>query len=140
MFAILVYVLTALAAVDVVLTRLRLRGSGDNAGRLQVAAQLLTVHTGVGAFAWVLWVVFLIAPEDNFFGSPGVGIIALGLWWVTAIAGLLILVRWLPARGKHADTAATDSWSQGPGLSMLAHIGLLVGTIIFTIAYLTAVV
>jgi hypothetical protein len=30
-----------------------------------------------------------------------------------------------------------DSWSEGPGLSVLAHVGMLVGVILFTFAYLT---
>ena len=47
----------------------------------------------------------------------------------TAVAGLLILVRWLPSRGKHAAEAREDTWSEGPGLSILAHVGMLVGVL-----------
>ena len=56
------------------------------------------------------------------------------------MAGLLILVRWLPTRGKHASDGSEDSWSDGPGLSILAHVGMLVGVCVFTWAYLTSVV
>ena len=83
---------------------------------------------------------FLAFPEDSFLGGSVVGIVALGFFWVTAIAGLLILMRWLPTRGKHAGEKATDSWSKGPGLSVLAHVGMLVGVIVFTFAYLTSAV
>ena len=69
-----------------------------------------------------------------------VGILALAFWWITAICGLLILVRWLPARGRHAPRAPSDTWSDGPGLSVLAHVGMLVGVLVFTYAYLTAAV
>jgi len=137
---VLVYVLTALAAVVVVLTRLRLGGDGGTAGRLQISHRVLFLHTVFGALALAVWVLFLASPDDSLPGGAAAGIVAIGLWWVTTILGLLVLARWLPARGKHAQPAATDSWSKGPGLSMLAHIGLLVGVLVFTYAYLTAAV
>lgn len=137
---VLVYVLTPLAAVVVVLTRLRLSRDGSAAGRLQISHRLLLLHTGAGALALVLWVLFLAFPADSLLGGSAAGIVAIGLWWVTTVAGLLILARWLPARGKHAQPAATDSWSNGPWLSVLAHVGLLVGTLVFTYAYLTSTV
>ncbi len=124
---VLVYVLTPLAAVVVVLTRLRLSGGGSAAGRLQISHRLLSLHTIFGGLALIVWVLFLAFPTDSLLGGAGAGIVAIGLWWVTTILGLLVLARWLPARGKHAEPAATDSWSKGPWLSMLAHIGLLVG-------------
>jgi hypothetical protein len=137
---VIVYILTALAAVVIVLTRLRL-GRGDRgAGRLQMGGGLVNLHTGAGVLALVLWVVFLVADEDSAAGSDAVGIAALACWWVVVVAGLLILVRWLPSRGKHASEGKEDSWSDGPGLSVLAHVGMLVGVIVFTWAYLTAVV
>lgn len=137
---VLVYILTPLAAVVVVLTRLRLSGDGSAAGRLQISPQLLLAHTAVGTLALLSWVLFLLFAPDSLLGGAGAGIVAIGLWWITTIVGLLILARWLPARGKHAQPAATDSWSEGPWLSVLAHVGLLVGVLIFTLAYLTAAV
>lgn len=137
---VLVYVLTPLAAVVVVLTRLRLSGDGSAAGRLQISHRLLWLHTVAGALALVLWVLFLAFPSDSLLGGSAAGIVAIGLWWVTTVVGLLVLARWMPARGKHAQPAATDSWSKGPWLSVLAHVGLLVGTLVFTYAYLTSAV
>ena len=131
---VIVYVLTALAAVVVVLTRLRLGRGQGGAGRLQMGRSLVNVHTGAGAVALVLWVVFLVGGNDT------VGIVALAFWWVVVVAGLLILVRWLPTRGKHASDGKKDSWSEGPGLSILAHVGMLVGVIVFSWAYLTSAV
>ena len=137
---VIVYVLTALAAVVVVLTRLRLgRGSGG-AGRLNMGRGLVNVHTVAGTLALVTWIAFLVAPEDDFVGSSTFGIVSLAFWWVTVIAGLLILVRWRRPRGRHASQGAADSWSDGPGLSILAHVGMLVGVCVFTWAYLTSVV
>jgi len=131
---VVVYILTALAAVVVVLTRLRLRGEGG-AGRLEVGPALLNAHTVAGTLALLCWVVYLFADGETALGGSVTGIVALALWWVTTFAGLLILVRWLPSRGKHADQAREDTWSEGPGLSLLAHVGMLAGVIVFTYAY-----
>jgi hypothetical protein len=133
---VVIYVLTALSAVVVVLTRLRMRG-GQGAGRFHVGNRLLDVHTVCGVLALVVWTVFLIAPEDSPVGTSTFGIIGLGLFWVVTLAGLLILVRWLPSHGKHASEGRQDTWSEGPGLSVLAHVGMLVGVVLFTFAYLT---
>ena len=134
---VIVYILTALAAVVVVLTRLRLGGEGG-AGSMDVGRGLLNVHTLFGVLALVLWVLFLVGDEDSVLGGPAMGIVALACWWITVVAGLLILVRWLPSHGRHAETARQDTWSEGPGLSILAHVGMLVGVVVFTIAYLKA--
>ena len=131
---VIVYVLTALAAVVVVLTRLRLGRGDGGAGRLQMGQGLVNVHTGAGVLALVLWVVFLVG------GNETIGIVALACWWVVVVAGLLILVRWLPSSGKHASEGQEDSWSEGPGLSVLAHVGMLVGVLVFSWAYLTSAV
>ena len=136
---VVVYVLTALGAVVVVLTRLRLRGEGG-AGRLRVGRRLLDLHTGAGVAALVVWTVFLLAPPDSPLGGDTVGIVGLACWWLLVVAGIGILVRWLPSRGKHASDGQEDSWSEGPGLSVLAHVGMLVGVGVFTWAYLTSAV
>ncbi len=125
-----VYVLTALAAVVVVLTRLRLTKDAA-AGRHQVGLGILNVHTFCGVLALVGWVVYLVG--ENYL----VGIVALAFWWLATIAGLLILLRWLPSRGKHSTGARDDTWSEGPGLSILAHVGLLVGVLVFTWFYVS---
>jgi hypothetical protein len=120
-------VLTVLAAVVVVLTRVRMaRDGGAAAGRLSIPKQVLNLHTGAGVPAVVIWVAFLVT------GNAVLGWLGLLLWWITVVAGLLILARWLPAQGRHSSGPATDTWSEGPGLSILAHAGLLVGVCIFT--------
>ena len=132
---VIVYVLTALAAVVVILTRLRLGREGGGAGRVSVGGGLLAVHTVTGVLALVVWVAYLYAEEGTALGGELAGIIALALWWIVALAGLLILVRWLPSKGRHSTAAVEDSWSEGPGLSILAHVGMLVGVLVFTWAY-----
>lgn len=135
-----VWLLTALGVVAVVLTRLRLVGEDSASGQYRVGARLLLVHTVAGSLALLVWVVFLLAPDDSALGGPVTGIVALGLWWTVTLAGLLILMRWMPARGRHAADVATDSWGSGPGLSVLAHVGMLAGVAFFTWAYLTSAV
>lgn len=141
MSPLVVYVLTAAAAVVVVLTRLRLRRDAGAAGRSVVARGAVNVHTTAGALALVVWVVFLVGGDSfSEAGASLVGIVALVLWWVTAIAGILLLMRWLPSRGRHASGSTRDSWSGGPGLSVLAHVGLLGAVLAFTYAYLVSAV
>lgn len=134
-----VYVLTGLAAVAILLTRLRLGGQ-RGAGRHSVGSGLVNLHTGAGVLALGAWVAFLVAPEDSQAGGEIVGIVALAFWWVVVVAGLLILVRWLPSHGRHASEGRADNWSDGPGLSILAHVGMLVGVGVFTWAYLQSYV
>ena len=121
------FVLTALAAVVVVLTRVRM-ASGDEeaAGRLDVPRSLVNVHSLFGVLALGVWGAFL------WDGERLLGYAGLACWWVTTVAGLLILLRWIPARGRHASGPAADSWSEGPGRSVLAHVGMLAGSIVWT--------
>lgn len=123
-------VLTALAAVVVVLTRVRLAGGEEAAGRLSIPTNVLNMHTYAGVPALLLWVAFLLT------GNRWLGAVALLAWWVTVLAGLLILARWMPAKGRHASGPAADTWGEGPGLSVLAHVGLFVGVTVFTILFL----
>jgi hypothetical protein len=135
---VIVYVLTALAALVIVLTRLRLGRDEGGAGRVHVPSGLLNLHTVSGVLALATWLVFLLAGGSFSEDTEGiVGIVALALWWVVVVAGLLILVRWLPSRGRHAADGREDTWSEGPGLSILAHVGMLVGVVIFTWFYAT---
>lgn len=136
---VVVWIGVALAALIIVLTRLRLKGDGG-AGRLRVSQALVTWHSVAGVISLVLWTTFLVGPDDSFAGGALMGILALAAWWATALCGLLILMRWLPARGRHVSRAVTDSWSDGPGLSILAHVGMLILVLFFTWAYLTAAV
>lgn len=122
------FVLTALAAVVVVLTRVRMTSRDEEAaGRLDIPHGLVNVHTIFGVLALALWGAYLLADIDTVYGYAG-----LVCWWITTVAGLLILARWIPARGRHASGPAADSWGEGPGLSVLGHVGLLVGSLVWT--------
>jgi uncharacterized membrane protein YvlD (DUF360 family) len=119
--------LTALAAVVVVLTRIRLSSSDHRpAGRFDFARGILTTHTTAGVIALGLWVPAL------YLASMPLALLAIGAWWIVTIAGLLLLARWLPSGGKHSIEAVEDEWTSGPWLSMLAHLGMLGGASYFT--------
>lgn len=136
----IIYILTALAGVVVVLTRVRLGGDKVGAGRLQISRALLNTHTVMGLAALMTWTAFLVTGLGDGGGNSLIGVAGLAFFWVTTVAGLMILVRWLPSRGRHSADAVLDDWSEGPGLSVLAHVGMLVGVSVFTWAYLTSVV
>lgn len=135
----IVSLLTALALAVVVLTRLRLGNGKTAAGRSRVSPTLLNVHTIAGLTAVMIWVFFLfdqLAKESNSL----VGVIGLAFFWITAVAGIMILVRWSPTSGKHSSGPVADGWGKGPGLSIVAHVGLVLVVCLFTWAYLTGAV
>lgn len=121
-----VWMLTALAAVVVLLTRMRLSSEQSQSGHAVVPLRIVNAHTLVGVVALVVWVVYLTDP------SGGVGVVALVLWWLEVAIGLLILARWVSRAGKHAADATGDSWAEGPALSVLGHVGMLLGIAFFT--------
>ncbi len=137
---VIVYILTALSGLVVVLTRVRLGGDEAVAGRLQISRGLLNTHTFSGLTALMTWVAFLVTGLGDQDGNSLIGVVALAFYWITAVAGLMILVRWIPSRGKHASGPVQDEGSEGPGLSLLAHIGMFVGVCIFSWAYLSGTV
>lgn len=121
------WMLTALAAVVVLLTRMRL-AVDEQAGNAQISRGALNAHTVVGVVVLVVWIYYLTSP------SVVVGYVAVGLWWLLALIGLLILARWLPASGRHAADSTDDNWAQGPSLSILGHVGMVMGVAVFTFA------
>jgi hypothetical protein len=125
-----VALLTFLSAAVVVLTRVRLSPAGA-AGQAQVGKATVNAHTTCGVLALALWVPFLATGHD----SSLVGVLGLFFYWLTAVVGLLILWRWKPSHGRHAAASTEDSWSEGPGLSILAHVGMLVGVLVLTWYY-----
>ncbi|MEZ5192427.1 MAG: hypothetical protein R2734_07875 [Nocardioides sp.] len=129
------YILSALAALVVVLTRVRLRREGG-AGRSRVSMVVVNAHTVFGVLAVLAWAGYLFAPDSLPVSRESLGIVALAFFWIVTLCGLLILLRWLPTRGRHASAAQDDTWSDGPGLSILAHVGMLAGVIVLTGAYM----
>lgn len=118
--------LTALAGVVVVLTRVRLRAERAE-GKATLSPWLGNLHTLAGLAAVGFWTAMLVTGEADY------GWIALPLWWVTALVGLLVLLQWLPGRGRHAAPNTEHSWGEGPGLPIFAHGGVLVSVVLFTV-------
>ena len=124
------WMLTALAGVVVLLTRMRLSAE-QQAGHAQIPMSIVNAHTVVGVAAIGVWVYYLNGPTDLLvLGS-------LSLWWLEALIGVLILARWLPGAGAHAADAVDDSWAQGPSLSILGHVGMVLGVAFFTFCVVT---
>jgi hypothetical protein len=120
------WTLTGLAAVVVLLTRIRLGGSDRASGVSSVPSRVLAMHTTVGVIALGAWIAALAT------GNRTIALGSLVAWWLLTIAGLLLLARWMPSGGRHSENKATDAWGEGAGLSMLAHLGMLVGVCYFT--------
>ena len=126
-------ILLVLAVVLVVLTRLRLAtGDDPGAGRLDIPPGLVNAHSVVGGLAILVWGSYLVFETSWFLGLLG-----LLLWWATTVIGLLILMRWLPAKGKHAADGASDAWTEGPWLSMVGHLGAFVGAVVWSAFFLS---
>src|SRR3546814_12901481 len=121
------------------LTRVRL-GGDRGAGRFRISPVLLNIHTGAGALAILVWTAFLVTGAGEGEGHSIVGVVGLACFWLTTVGGLMILFRWLPSTGKHSSEAIHDTWSTGPGRSVLAHVGVFIGGCVFTWAYLTSAV
>ncbi len=121
-----VWMLTGLAAVVVLLTRLRLSNEHQQSGHALVPRTIVNAHTAMGVVALAVWIYYLTSPDDL------VGVLSLVAWWLEVAIGLLILARWLSRPGKHAADATGDTWAQGPALSILGHVGMLLGISFFT--------
>lgn len=125
----LAWMLTGLAAVVVLITRTRLHATEAQSGVSDVPDGIVNAHTLAGVLAIGMWVWTLVGAPD------WAGWVALLAWWTVTAVGLTILARWLPSGGSHATGAKDDTLAQGPGLSILGHIGMLLGVIFFTWAF-----
>jgi hypothetical protein len=121
-----VWLLTGLAAVVVLLTRMRLSNEQAQSGHARVPKTIVNAHTLTGVVALGVWIYYLVSPDDL------VGIVALVVWWLEVAIGLLILGRWMSRPSKHAADSTGDTWGQGPALSILGHVGMLLGISFFT--------
>ncbi len=125
------WMLTALAAVVILLTRMRLSANARQTGHAQIPGSILNAHTVLGVTALVVWVYYLTSPSDN------LGLVTVALWWLEVLVGILILLRWLPGAGRHSAPSVDDSWATGPSLSILGHVGMLLGVAFMTYCVLS---
>lgn len=132
---VVISVLTGLAAVIMVWTRLRLGQSRGRSSRSNAVSGLLTIYVTCAALAVIGWILFLVFPEDSVAGDPLVGIVGLFFWWLGSLIGLRLVTR-RPARGKHAAAIETPAYNS----LVLAHLVLIGVVSYFTYAYTTSVV
>jgi hypothetical protein len=130
-----IWFLTALGAVVVLLTHVRLGGGNADvhrtSGVASFSAALVRIHTTVGVLTLIVWIIALVT------GARAIAVGALAGWWLLSLVGLSLLARWLPSASKHAKDAAADSWGSGAGLSLLGHIGMVIGVAFITFIVVT---
>jgi hypothetical protein len=135
---IIVYVLTCVAGLIVLSTRLRLGRPTGRIARASAVSGLLTIYVASGLLGLLGWLMFLVFPDDSMVGDPLVGVIALFFWWIATLMGLRIANRPAP-QGKHAASAGRDRRSRR-SLLMVGQVVLLLTVGFFTWAYTTAAV
>lgn len=132
--SLVVYLLTAFSVLVVVITRQLLGGQGRRVRPGHgVSRSVLNLHSYAGGIAAVAWVVFLAVPADGRTWHSLLGVFGLAAWWVTGWAGLFLLGRWLPSRGRHSDL--DGGWIVGFLAAAAAYGGVAVASIAFTLAY-----
>lgn len=99
------------------------------------------LHRWFGLLGAIIWVTFLVASPDDFWGSAEVGIVGLGLWWFTAAIGILLMYRLLPSKGRrvHAQAQqASGAWRGGVAVG--AHILMIAGVAVVSWGYINSFV
>lgn len=129
-----VYVLTGVAALGVAWTS----SLGASYRGVSMARGPRRLHLVAGLIALIGWVGFLVTTPDTFSQHELLGVVALFVWWLMVGAGLLLLVQYLPSRGRHAGSRATKKTSPIPGV--LVHLGMAACVGFFTYAYMVSAV
>lgn len=135
MAALLVYVATVLVALVVLLTWLRLRRHNAQAGFF-----VPMLHAVAGLVGLVIWTVFLVMPLGSPLGSSLAGVIGLFFLWLVVVAGIFLMLRWRPSRGKRARALRSGGVRGGAAVATLVHLGTLVLVVWLTWAYVTTIV
>lgn len=122
------WILVALAALVLVLTPLRLRASRNQEGMVDFSDWALNLHSITLVIGLGLIVLRLLDIHESTMAT-WLAILALV---IASLIGLSFLARWRRPRSRHAVDFAGDSWTRGPWLSQVAHVGLTIGTVLFT--------
>ncbi len=123
----LAWLLLALGALVLVLTQVRLRSSKGGRGMTDIAPAAINGHTGLGLLAGVIVALRLLGLHESG-TATWVAIVAMA---IAALLGLAFLARWRGSGGRHSVAVEGDSWTSGPWLSQIAHIGYALGTVVF---------
>lgn len=129
----LAWILVALATLVLVLTPVRLRGSRGARGMTDFSPWALNAHS-ITLFIGLALIVLRLLDVYSSTIATWVAIVCLV---IASLIGLSFLRRWSRTGSRHSAAFEGDSWTRGPWLSQLAHIGLTVGTVIFAWLLLT---
>jgi hypothetical protein len=132
---VVVYALTGLAALGIAWTAV----FGTSNRGVAMARAPRRLHLVAGVLALIGWVLFLFTDSASLPQRELIGIGALFFWWLVVGAGLLLLVQYLPSRGRHAGSRAKRRFS--PALvGVFMHLMMLVCVGVFTYAYMVSAV
>lgn len=121
------WILVALGVLVLVLTPLRLRRSTGERGMTDFSGWVLNAHSitlfvGLG----LIWLRLL-----DVYTSTAATWLAIICMVIASLIGLSFLGRWRRTGSRHSEAFRGDSWTRGPWLSQIAHIGVTLATIIF---------
>ncbi|TIC81659.1 hypothetical protein [Nocardioides sp. GY 10127] len=134
MLLLAVVVLTAFIALVVLVTRLRLRGRS-------AATWWLLVHTVLGLLGVVLWLAFVLLSADTLPYRDLVGIVAVGCFWFTSLAGLMLLSRKRRVGAtRRSGGRRAERRTEGRALAIFGHVGVLLASGALTVTYALALV
>lgn len=131
----LIWTLTAVVAVVVLATPLRLHRESGRSG-IRIGRTVSRIHTVAGLVGVAAWAALVQWGEDVVLGDALMGVIALAGFWVTTFSGLLIMLRWLPTPGDHDRCSWRDRFT-GPIPSVVGHLAVLAITVYFCWAYVS---
>lgn len=129
----LIWILTAVCAVVIVATPVRLGRESKYQG-IRIGRGVQRVHTLAGLVALAAWSALLYWGRDVWLGDALMGVIGLAGFWVAAFAGLLIMLRWLPTPGDD-DRRSFRETLLGPLPSVVGHLAVFGATVYFCWAY-----
>lgn len=130
-----IWILTALCAVVVLATPVRLRRESTQGG-IRIGRTVQRVHTVAGLIGVGAWAALVLWGPQVWLGDALMGVIGLAGLWIASVAGLLIMLRWLPTPGDTHRRSFTE-FVAGPLPSIVGHPAVLAATIYFCWAYVT---
>lgn len=124
---VLAWILVGLASVVLVLTPVRLRSARGQEGMVDFSGWVLNLHT-ISLFLGLALIALRLLGVHESGPATWVAIIAMA---IASLIGLSFLARWRRSGSRHAVAFGGDSWTRGPWLSQIGHIGLAIGTVVF---------
>ena len=115
----------ALGVLVFVLTPLRLRRSKGEQGMTDFSGWVLNAHS-ITLFVGLGLISLRLLDVHTSAAAAWLAIICMV---IASLIGLSFLGRWRRTGSRHSEAFQGDSWTRGPWLSQIAHIGTALGTI-----------